>query len=133
MNYLLDTNAWLNLFHRPERIRKSVLERLQLETIFGLSTISLVEVAQKNYKSPEQLGLSLSLESWLRASLPSNLIRLMPITPRVACRAYRFGVGFHGDPADRVIAATALTHSLTLITSDKRLIQHSEVPTLSTG
>ena len=29
---------------------------------------------------------------------------------------------FHGDPADRLIAATALQHSLTILTADERLL-----------
>ena len=30
---------------------------------------------------------------------------------------------FHGDPADRLIAATALQHLLTLVTADKKTLK----------
>lgn len=58
-------------------------------------------------------------------------ISLLPITPEIACDAYRIP-DFHGDPADRVITATVRIHRLILITSDKLLIRHTEVKTLST-
>jgi antitoxin (DNA-binding transcriptional repressor) of toxin-antitoxin stability system len=36
----------------------------------------------------------------------------------------------HGDPADRIIAATAVVHRLTLVTSDEKLLARTDLPTL---
>jgi hypothetical protein len=36
----------------------------------------------------------------------------------------------HGDPADRIIAATAVVHQLTLVTSDEKLLSRTDLPTL---
>ena len=36
----------------------------------------------------------------------------------------------HGDPADRIIAATAVVHRLTLVTSDEKLLARADIPTL---
>jgi PIN domain nuclease of toxin-antitoxin system len=36
----------------------------------------------------------------------------------------------HGDPADRIIAATAIIHRAKLVTSDKLLRRDRAVPTL---
>jgi PIN domain nuclease of toxin-antitoxin system len=50
----------------------------------------------------------------------ARLIQVLPITPKIAVLAQ--GEAFsHGDPADRLIAATAIAHNAQLITSDLRL------------
>jgi len=111
-------------------ISESVLNRLGKEDQIGLSTFSLIEIAQKNAKPGNNLGLTISTDVWFRKATPSNLITQLPITPKITVQAYDWKEDFHGDPADRIIAATAAVHGLTLITSDTRLIKHPEVQTL---
>ena len=48
-------------------------------------------------------------------------IRLLELSPRIALESTRLGPGFHGDPADQLIAATARVHGLKLVTSDERI------------
>ncbi len=48
-------------------------------------------------------------------------IRLLELSPRIALESTRLGPGFHGDPADQLIAATARVHGLKLVTSDDRI------------
>lgn len=74
----------------------------------------------------KRIELGQPLRDWLVRAIPSA-IRLLPITPEIALRAYDF-TDFHGDPADRVIAATAIVNGLTLVTSDRFLIDRPEVP-----
>ncbi|MCF6314558.1 MAG: type II toxin-antitoxin system VapC family toxin [Verrucomicrobiales bacterium] len=128
MNYLLDTNAWLNLIQAPENISPVVIKVITGQTSIALSPISIVEVAQKQTKG--KLELTAPLEEWVERALFTG-IKLIPITADIACDAYRIP-DFHGDPADRIIAATARRHQLTLITSDKLILKHTDVKTLST-
>jgi PIN domain nuclease of toxin-antitoxin system len=128
MTYLLDTNAWLRLMQAPEEIAAPARRLIAAESRLALSPQSIIEVAQKWSKSPEFLNAP--LEEWVERALVHS-ITLLPITPQIACDAYRLR-DFHGDPADRVITATARQHRLTLVTSDLRLIAHPEVKTLST-
>jgi PIN domain nuclease of toxin-antitoxin system len=65
-------------------------------------------------------------------SLPRHRLIVLPITPEIAVQAYSFMPDLHGDPADRIIAATAACNSLELVTSDEKLLTHPSVPTLST-
>ena len=47
-------------------------------------------------------------------------VHVLPITPKIGVLAQ--GEPFsHGDPADRLIAATAMAHNAQLITADSRL------------
>jgi len=45
----------------------------------------------------------------------------IPVSGDIGIRAAGFD-SFHGDPADRLIAATALQNSATMVTADRRLL-----------
>jgi len=128
IQYLLDTNAWINLRETPARISENVREVLTAETQFAISPMSFVEIAQKTSKG--KLILMEPLETWITRSMGS-ILTLLPITPEIALEAYRLP-DFHDDPADRIITATARLHGLILVTSDKKLITHPSIRTLAT-
>lgn len=87
-----------------------------------LSSISLFEVA--NAYSRGRLHLpARTLEDWLQANLRSPGVRLLPLTPEIAVQTTRLPDTFHGDPGDRVLAATAQVGGLTVVTHDKALVQ----------
>lgn len=50
----------------------------------------------------------------------SRGLRILPLTPAIAVMS-QADLFAHGDPADRLIAATAIVHNATLITADKQL------------
>ena len=78
-----------------------------------------------------QLALHSDTLDWLRSSLSYANIHLLPITPEIAVRAYRLPEPFHRDPADRILVATALEHSCSLVTSDARITDYPHVQTIS--
>ena len=130
MRYLLDTNAWIWLFSDPQRIRQEVRDILNHESVVGLSPMSIVEVAQKAEKG--RLIFRLPIAQWVQSALPDGRLKLVEISSVIALRAYEWPADFHGDPADRLIAATASIHRLTLVTSDEKLLARSDLKTLST-
>ncbi len=131
MRYLLDTNAWIWLFSEPQKIRTEVRRLLNQEGILGLSPMSIIiEVAQKASKG--KLIFRLPLEQWVNNALPPERLRLMPLTTAIALGAYQWAEDFHGDPGDRIIAATAKANGLTLVTSDEKLLVRTDLQTLST-
>jgi PIN domain nuclease of toxin-antitoxin system len=52
----------------------------------------------------------------------------LPLSPEIAVISSELQI--HGDPADRVISATAIKHGAQLVTGDRKLLSASEVPTL---
>jgi len=130
MRFLLDTNAWIWLFSEPQLIREDVRHVLNQESVIGLSPLSLIEVAQKAAKG--KLIFRVALDDWVLSALPPQRLHLLPLTPAIAIRAYNWPGEFHGDPADRIIAATAAVHGLTLVTSDEKLRLRGDIQTLST-
>lgn len=130
MRYLLDTNAWIRWFHRPEEICASTRQLLNAEQVVALSPLSIIEVAQKVHKG--KLILPLPVDLWVNQSLPAGRVEILPVSVEVALASYAWPDDFHGDPADRIIAATANAHRLTLVTSDEKLLARSDLQTLST-
>jgi PIN domain nuclease of toxin-antitoxin system len=59
----------------------------------------------------------------MRQALSFPGLHLAPITGEIACSCAELPPSFHGDPADRLIAATARCEGLTLLTHDRRLLE----------
>lgn len=67
----------------------------------------------------ERIVVTIPIRSWLE-QLASE-VRTLGITPAVADTAVALPASFPGDPADRLIFATAVEHGLKLVTKDRRL------------
>lgn len=67
---------------------------------------------------------------WVERALERVPARDAPLTREVALRSRELELP-HNDPADRFLAATALTHGLTLVTVDEHLASAAWLPTLS--
>lgn len=56
--------------------------------------------------------------------------RVLPISAAIAERSMLFSPRYPKDPSDRIIGATALVHSLQLVTADEDIRSSGEVPCL---
>ncbi len=122
MNILLDTAAWVNAVKEPETLPTRALNILRDETnSFFISDISLLEASMLSRKSRVDFGMPFS--QWLEKALAATL-RVLPITASVAAAENGLPQNFHGDPADRIIAGTAIALDLTLLTPDRRIAFH---------
>ncbi len=72
------------------------------------------------------------LARWLAIALRPAFVQVISIGAEIAREANELPGDFHGDPADRLIVATARLRNLTLVTSDERLLRYTHVPTLDT-
>ncbi len=85
----------------------------------GLSVISLIEIAV--LVSGGKLKAEMGMSELLAAFDANPAIRVLPVTHEIACDLALLGA--LRDPADRTIVATARVHRLTLVTSDRRIIE----------
>jgi PIN domain nuclease of toxin-antitoxin system len=83
------------------------------------SAISVFEITTAARR--QRLRFNVSVERWLAdvQSLPE--LRFEPVTPDIASGAGMLESTFPGDPADRIIAATAMILHAKLVTADHRL------------
>ena len=70
----------------------------------------------------ERITLTVPIAAWLEQLAAQ--VRSMPLTPAIATTAVNLPSSFPGDPADRLIYATAVEHGWPLITKDERLLEH---------
>ena len=136
MRHLLDTCAWIDALLAPEKLSDEVRNIFGLAEPLGLSTISVLELARK--EATGELIINMPLTAWLeKIALPKRKIRLLTISPEISIDATRLPEPFvnrqnrpHKDPADQIIIATARRHDLTLVTSDRILLDYPHVRTL---
>jgi PIN domain nuclease of toxin-antitoxin system len=123
---LLDTHVLIWLDEANPRLGARALDRIDRAFHAGrlaVSAISFWEVGTLVRKG--RIRLDMDLTAWREDFLEQGLLEL-PITGDLGIRASGLE-NFHGDPADRLIAATALLNSADLMTADKRLLG-SELP-----
>ena len=130
MKYLLDTCAWLSLLNSPESMSgqaQAVLKNTNSYPV-GLTTISVVEVAKK--ESLVKLELNKPCKAWLSEALSIQGLELIPINHEIAWLSSHLKGVFHRDPADQIIVAAAQLHDLTVITSDRKILEYEYVSAL---
>jgi PIN domain nuclease of toxin-antitoxin system len=121
---LIDTHVWLWIVFAEPFIKSSTLEaieRASSEQTLYVSPISMWEIALKHSRG--KLNLDRPVRDWLAHASTIPGLNLAQITPSIAAECAALPPAFHGDPADRIIAATARSEGFTLVTHDKALLQ----------
>ena len=117
---LLDTHVLLWQEQGDRRLgpqaRRTIAQALDAGQA-AVSAISFWEVGMRMQKG--QLTLRFDLDVWRRDLLDQGLMEI-PVNGRVAARAGLLP-DLHGDPADRLIVATAL-EGHQLVTADERIL-----------
>jgi PIN domain nuclease of toxin-antitoxin system len=91
----------------------------------AISDITLLELATLARKG--RIQLDISLESFLH-EVESRFV-VLPMTGRICPRAVALPAAYPQDPADRIIAATALVEGLSLLTADREIRRSRAVQT----
>lgn len=116
---------------RPEklsaRVRNLISQTAKYEELL-LSAISVWEFCKLLQK--KKLTISIDPEDWIRVALEMPKLRLVSLSPSIACRSTTLPQPFHEDPADQIIVATTLEENAAIITSDERLLSYKSVPSL---
>lgn len=71
-----------------------------------------------------RLTLAADCEKWVREALAAPGVHLAELSPRIAVASTRLPGVFHGDPADRMLVATARECDATLLTADRMILQY---------
>jgi PIN domain nuclease of toxin-antitoxin system len=117
---VLDTHAWLWLEAAPERLSRIARAAVEHARRIRVPSICLWEVAMLAERG--RIALDRPVDAWLAQALAGERVELAEITPGVAASAAALGhEGFHGDPADRLVYATARTARASLVTRDERM------------
>ena len=120
---ICDTHVLLFWADEPSRLSSKANAVLDLGVETGTlacSDISLWEIAMLYSRGRINNQAGISSSAYLNDILIAMGITVLPITSEIAEISQSL-IFMHGDPADRIIAATALVHRAQLITADDKL------------
>lgn len=100
------------------RAKQEIQKAVQRSPI-SVSTVSLFETATAVRRG--RLSFGVPFERWLWAVRALPEVRFVPVSEEIASAAGYFDASVPGDPADRMIAATAIALGAKLVTADARL------------
>lgn len=124
---LLDTHAWIWWASQTPKLSAAAQQAMAKETELGVAVISCWEVAMLVDKGRLKLDRDVGL--WVEQAVALPKVVLLALTPEIAVASVRLPPGFHGDPADRMIVATARQRGVPLVTKDEP-IQESGLVTV---
>jgi PIN domain nuclease of toxin-antitoxin system len=114
---VLDTHVVQWWSAEPDRLSKRAAAAIAGADELAVASITWFELAWMARN--ERIIISIPLRSWLEGL--SSQMRTMSTTAAVAATAVELPSSFPGDPADRLIYATAIEHGWSLITKDQRI------------
>lgn len=127
---LLDTNVVLWMAFEKSRISKAgvraIDESRQNDSGLAICSISLLEVATLVRKG--RLQLNGTLEAFLQEV--EARFAVLPLSSRICARINELPANYPKDPADRVIASTALVEGMALLTADRDIRRSRAVRTI---
>jgi PIN domain nuclease of toxin-antitoxin system len=124
---LLDTHILLWLMEGTPEFSKNtlqIIEQAATKNSIFVSSISIWEISMLEAKG--RIILSQPITDWVKQTLLSPGIQLAPLTPEISIESSNLPDNFHGDPADRIIVATARIENLMLITKDKKILAYGK-------
>lgn len=124
---VLDTHVWLWVAsgNRQQLAAPAIAEIEEVSQSGGvlISAISVWELAMLEAK--RRISLSRPVEDWVRATLRAPGTRLLDLTPEIAIESTRLPASPHGDPADRILIASARLMGARLATRDRAILDYA--------
>ena len=123
MQIICDTHIplfWANAPSRLSRSAAAALDKGRQDGQLAIADISLWEIALLHERGRLRLPDDVPAVEYLSRLLQALRLNVLPITANIAVLS-RSSLFQHGDPADRLIAATALHGGWPLITADEKL------------
>ena len=124
---LLDTHTLLWLFMGDLRLgaaTRDAVERRRKQDPIYVPPIAFWEIGMNVAK--RRFALGRPLRDWTASVLNVSNMLVAPFNETIAIDAAELADGLHGDPADRIIIATARAVSCVLVTADQRILDYAE-------
>lgn len=118
---VLDTHIWVWWVQNDTRLNQKYQQWLQEYESDGLgvSIVSCWEVAKLVEKN--RLILPLAIDRWLAVALAYPGVQLLDLTVPIVVDSTQLS-GFHSDPFDQMIVATARIYNCPLFTVDDKIL-----------
>jgi PIN domain nuclease of toxin-antitoxin system len=121
--YIFDTCLLIYLSRADEPIAPPAREVLETTAgAFHVSAISVWEIGLLVSKG--RLNLTRAPLEWFRSFVGEQDLHVLNVTPEILVASSFLPGPLHGDPADRILIATAREHDLTIITRDRAILAY---------
>jgi PIN domain nuclease of toxin-antitoxin system len=130
LKVLLDTHIWVWWLLPDSQL--PVRERKALDRIANDGGIYLPAICQweaQMLHTKKRIELPLPFPTWLRRATAPDMLTILPLDAEAVIALGDLPTTFHGDPADRMIVATARAHCLPLATHDDAIKKSRVVKT----
>jgi PIN domain nuclease of toxin-antitoxin system len=117
---LLDSHVVHWWSAEPAKLSRTATHTIEAADELAVASISWFELAW--LAAHDRIALAVPIRSWLDGLATD--VRSVGTTPAIAATAVALPASFPGDPADRLIYATAVEHGWELVTKDRRLRDH---------
>ena len=124
---LLDSHVLHWWAAEPQRLSRAAMRAVDRADELAVASISWFELARMAHH--ERIRLTVPTRSWLDEL--AGQVRTIGTTTAIAVTAVELPPSFPGDPADRLIYATAIEQGWPLITKDERLLSHPRKPKIT--
>lgn len=125
---VLDTHVLVWWVSDPDKLtvraKKMIVRACQAGEVL-VSSFSVWEIFMLVRKG--RLSLDLDVNDWVSKIEQLSYVRFVPVDNDIAKRSVDLSGEFQGDPADRIIVATAILTGSSLITRDKEILEYSGV------
>ncbi len=122
---LLDTHIWIWAMMGSEKLnqhfQESLKQNVKKENIF-ISAISIWELGMLVER--KRVELEMDCLDWVEQAFEHSHLNLIPLTPSIAIQSSRLPENPHGDPADRILMATAHEYHAVLVTHDQKILEY---------
>ncbi len=127
---VLDTHIWIWWVQGDTKLSATAAAAIkaQEDLVIGVSVISCWEIAK--LVEYNRLTLPCEIWEWFEKALSYPAVQLLDLTPEIAIASTQL-VGFHRDPADQLITATAKVYACPLVTADTKILSYAGVSTIA--
>ena len=122
MKVILDTHIWVWWLLPDSPL--SERERAALDRVAADQGIYLPAICQWEAQmlfSKKRIELTVPFSAWIRRAAAADVLTVLPLSADTVVAVDGLPLAFHGDPADRMIVATARTYDLPLATHDEAI------------
>lgn len=130
---LLDTHCWIWLQSgQVEEFSSESVKRIRQAASVGMLRVSIISVWEvAMLESKRRIQLEMGCLGWVNQALETPGLSLIPLTPEIAVESTRLPGSLHGDPADRILVATARNIGARLMTRDRLLLKYKHARVVS--
>lgn len=119
---LLDTHMWFWWLLGDgalSNVERNELDRLANHRQLSISWTTIWETEMLERKG--RVTLLPNFETWLEKAISEEFMTVLPADSRLVIAQRELPDSFHGDPADRLIAATSVLSGYPLATHDRKI------------